>query len=108
MQRVPLALAIVVTGAKLIAVLAGHATFAVPDPFRWLMFADPLPLGAAVRLAGLMFDQRRIWPTRDEELTGELLLLLFTALQWYFLGVLLARVGRAVRAHSVEPSAPKR
>ena len=66
MKRLPLVLAGAAIVIKLAAVMLIRIASDAASPLVWLASADPIPLWAAHITTGLVFDQRRLWPTSEE------------------------------------------
>lgn len=89
MKRLPLVLAGAATVIKLAAVVLIRISSNAASPLVWFVFADPIPLWAAQVTTGLVFDQRRLWPTAEEALAFDGVLVLVTGAQWYLCGVVI-------------------
>jgi hypothetical protein len=89
MKRWPTIVAGFVVALKLGAILFGRMSSTGIVPLQWLVFADLPPMWAAELVTGLLFDQRRIWPTSMEALAFDGVLLFCTAIEWYLYGAVL-------------------
>ena len=89
MKRLPLVLAGAAILIKLAAVVLIRTSSEAAAPLLWLALADPVPVWAAEVTTGLVFDQRRLWPTAGEALAFDGVLVLVSGAQWYLCGVVI-------------------
>jgi hypothetical protein len=88
-------------GAALkIALIAGLRTTGQHAFFALSVLADPISTWLADKGVGVLFDQRRIWPTPAEALAYEVFLVIGFAGQCAALGALCEVVARRLRAAS--------
>jgi hypothetical protein len=81
LRRLPIILGGVLIALKLVVIVLTRVSPSGVAPFQWLISADPAPLWAAEHSTGLVFDQRRIWPTAGEALVFDGALVLFTGIE---------------------------